>query len=113
MSSETAPLATCPVERAILLIGGKWKLLVLRMILFKGTARFNELLVGIGGISAKELTRNLRDLEAADLVEHGDEGYRLGRTGEGLMPVFQAMRAWGDSHAVVDACAGSSARRAG
>jgi len=50
----------CPVEQAIQVIGGRWKLLVLRSLLLNGPQRYNELLGTVTAISAKELTRNLR-----------------------------------------------------
>ena len=57
-----AVVSACPVERAIHVIGGKWKLLLLRSLLLKGPQGYNQLLASVDGISAKELTRNLREL---------------------------------------------------
>ncbi len=65
----------CPVEEAIRVIGGKWKLLVLRSLLLNGPQRYNELLASVTAISAKELTRNVRELEASGV----DRGVRRGR----------------------------------
>ena len=56
------PVAPCPVEEAIQIIGGKWKLLILRALLLNGPQRYNELLGTVTAISQKELTRNLREL---------------------------------------------------
>jgi hypothetical protein len=47
------------------------KLLVLRSLFLGGAQRFNSLLHSVDGISAKELTRNLRELENAGIVERG------------------------------------------
>jgi DNA-binding HxlR family transcriptional regulator len=58
----------CPVEEAIQIIGGKWKLLVLRSLLLNGPQRYNQLLGTVTAISQKELTRNLRELTDAGLV---------------------------------------------
>jgi DNA-binding HxlR family transcriptional regulator len=90
----------CPVEQAIQVIGGKWKLLVLRSLLLNGPQRYNELLETVTAISAKELTRNLRELAAAGLVSRGDGAARLGgydltRLGKGLMPTFKTLLTWG------------------
>jgi DNA-binding HxlR family transcriptional regulator len=96
--SPTAALPECPVERAINLIGGKWKLLVLRSLLLIGPQRYNELLVSVGGISAKELTRNLRELTGAGLVARRQQrsaAYTLTALGAGLMPVFKRLLPWG------------------
>jgi len=90
----------CPVEEAIKIIGGKWKLLVLRSLLLNGPQRYNELLRSVTSISQKELTRNLRELTAAGLVAQ-DPGasrltpYQLTKPGKGLMPVFKKLLTWG------------------
>jgi DNA-binding HxlR family transcriptional regulator len=91
-------ISQCPVEEAIRVVGGRWKLLVLRSLLLNGPQRYNELLVTVTAISAKELTRNLRELVNAKLVTR-DSGrgtpYRLTDLGKGLMPVFTELLHWG------------------
>lgn len=87
--------APCPVEEAIKLIGGKWKLLVLRSLLLNGQQRYNQLLSTVTGISAKELTRNLRELAASGLVVPNAEAYVLTPLGKGLMPMFKRLLVWG------------------
>ena len=52
-------LPECPVATAVALIGGKWKLLLLRN-LRERPWRFNELQRSIDGISQKVLTESLR-----------------------------------------------------
>jgi len=95
-------IAPCPVEAAIHVIGGKWKLLLLRFLLLNGPQRYNDLLAGVAAISAKELTRNLRELNEAGLVTRGTENgsaapvlYSLTPLGQGLMPTFQTLLTWG------------------
>jgi DNA-binding HxlR family transcriptional regulator len=90
----------CPVEEAIQVIGGRWKLLVLRSLLLNGPQRYNELLGTVTAISAKELTRNLRELVGARLVTRDPAASRVGRyelteRGKGLMPVFTELLHWG------------------
>src|SRR5579859_4387856 len=72
--SASTPVAACPVEKAIHVIGGKWKLLVLRSLPLNGPQGYNQLLASVTGISAKELTRNLRELEASCLVTRAPGG---------------------------------------
>jgi len=90
----------CPVEEAIRVIGGKWKLLVLRSLLLNGPQRYNQLLGTVTDISQKELTRNLRELTKAKLVTR-DAGsdrtarYDLTKLGKGLMPMFKNLLTWG------------------
>jgi DNA-binding HxlR family transcriptional regulator len=94
------PAAPCPVEEAIRIIGGKWKLLILRSLLLNGPQRYNELAGTVTAISQKELTRNLRELSDAGLVAR-DSGtskmarYDLTKLGKGLMPTFKKLLAWG------------------
>src|SRR5258708_770355 len=91
----------CPVEEAIVVIGGKWKLLILRSLLLNGPQRYNELLRTVTAISQKELTRNLRELASAGLVAR-DSGmqrmahYDVTRLGKGLMPTFRKLLTWGN-----------------
>ncbi len=96
LSKPIKPIA-CPVERAIQVIGGKWKLLLLRSLLLNGPQRYNELLGAIIGISAKELTRNLRELSSSGLVTRNSNSaqYVLTQVGKGLMPTFKTLLTWG------------------
>lgn len=88
------PNGECSVERAIVAIRGKWKMLVLRMLMLESRVRFNALVAGVPGISAKELTRNLRELERDGLVVRRDRGngrhveYELTERGQLLFPAF-------------------------
>jgi len=95
----TTPIAPCPVEQAIQIIGGKWKLLLLRSLLLNGPQRYNELLASVTGISAKELTRNLGELAKSTLVAHGDSAlYALTPAGQALMPTFQSLLTWASTN---------------
>ena len=97
-------IRSCPVEQAIHVIGGKWKLLLLRTLLLNGPQGYNELLISVSGISSKELTRNLRELTLSGLITRSTEvadvaarttPYRLTPSGEGLMPTFTSLLTWG------------------
>ncbi|WP_077831823.1 MULTISPECIES: winged helix-turn-helix transcriptional regulator, partial [Clostridium] len=61
-------LPSCSVETTLLLIGGKWKVLILRDLI-NGTKRFGELKKSINSISQKVLTQQLREMEEDGLVE--------------------------------------------
>ncbi|MCK1667721.1 helix-turn-helix domain-containing protein [Bradyrhizobium sp. 153] len=102
MPSFSEAAATCPLESAIEVIAGRWKLLVLRSLFLGGPQRFNQLLHSVARISAKELTRNLRELENSGLVEHGPtpahgtDAYHLSVLGQSLLPVFREIGSFGE-----------------
>ncbi len=94
----------CPVEAAIEMLEGKWKGSIL-FHLHYGPRRFNTLLNDVDGVSARILTRALRDLEAKGLVtrtvEQGSPPpvvYRLSELGETLRPLIASLAEWGRSY---------------
>lgn len=100
--SETLP--ACPVETTLLLIGDKWKVLILRDLM-DGTKRFNELQRSIGKISQKVLTTNLRKMEEHGLLYRQIYAevpprveYTLTDTGYSLKPILDAMYSWGNNY---------------
>ena len=54
-------LPVCPVATAVSLVGGKWKLLIIRNLRMRSW-RFNELQRDLEGISQKVLTDSLRQM---------------------------------------------------
>lgn len=58
----------CEVERLLAVIGGKWKVLILRE-LFGGPRRHARLCRNLPGISQKVLTAQLRELELDGAVQ--------------------------------------------
>lgn len=94
-------LPACPVETTLMLIGDKWKVLILRDLM-DGTKRFGELKRSIGTVSQKVLTAQLRDMEEKGLLTRKVYAevpprveYTLTETGYSLKPVLDAMKAWG------------------
>lgn len=59
-------LPACPVETTLMLIGDKWKVLILRDLL-DGTKRFGELKKSLGAVSQKVLTHSFVIWINADL----------------------------------------------
>ena len=66
--SQAAEETLCPMPKIAKLIGGKWKLVVLQILVFNGTHRFNELRRKIKGITQAMLTNQLRALEEDGLI---------------------------------------------
>ena len=56
-------LPACPVETTLMLIGNKWKVLILRDLM-DGTKRFGELKKSIGHVTQKVLTAQDEHLSA-------------------------------------------------
>ncbi len=93
----------CPVETAMTMIGGKWKVLIIKVLLLGGAQRFGQLKKGVTGVSAKVLTDQLNELIADGLVEkkvfaevplHTE--YSLTPLGASLHKVLFSLRTWGD-----------------
>ncbi|MGN0484511.1 MAG: winged helix-turn-helix transcriptional regulator [Lachnospiraceae bacterium] len=95
-------LPDCPVATAVSLIGGKWKLLILRNL--KGRPwRFNELLRDLDGISHKVLTDSLRQMIEDGIVYRHDYQevpqrveYGLTDLGRTMLPVIDALADFGN-----------------
>jgi DNA-binding HxlR family transcriptional regulator len=84
----------CPISRALDLLGERWSLLIVRDLLV-GTTRFNELARGLPGLSRSLLTRRLRQLERAGLVERVRAQYLLTESGRELEPIVFGLGEWG------------------
>lgn len=102
--AQTRELPACPVETTLMLIGDKWKVLILRDLI-SGTKRFGELKRSVGQISQKVLTAQLRDMEANGLVHREVYAevpprveYSLTELGQSLKPILDAMWTWGEGY---------------
>lgn len=92
----------CPIAKAAEVLGDRWSLLVIREML-TGSRRFNELARGLPGLSRALLTKRLRQLERAELVERVPAGgYALTEAGEELRPLVFAFGEWGAKWAFTD-----------
>ena len=91
----------CPAPLVFAMIGGKWKLSILQILIFNGTKRFGELRKSIPGITQTMLTKQLRDLENDGLVHREIFAevpprveYSATEDAIRLMPAFEAMHRW-------------------
>jgi DNA-binding HxlR family transcriptional regulator len=105
-----APLADlpgrpCPIAAALEVVGERWSLLVIREVTL-GTTRFGDIVRGTGA-PRDRIAARLKSLTAAGVLvkvpyqssPQRDE-YRLTDSGRALMPVLDALLAWGSDHAV-------------
>lgn len=95
--------ASCPVQRAAQVLDGKWTTLVLRDLL-GGKKRYSELQRSLAGISPRLLAARLKALEQQGLVTRTafatvppTTEYALTAQGHQIMPVVQAMAAYGQT----------------
>ena len=91
----------CPAPVVISMIGGKWKLLILQILIFQGTKRFGELFRQISGITQTMLTKQLRELEMDGLIKRKvypevppKVEYTASKDGVALKKMFMEMHAW-------------------
>ena len=100
---EPCCVCPCPCEGLIDIIGKKWVLCVLAQLGNQGTLRFNQLVQGLPGISAKTLTDALKDLQANGLVKREAFNeipprveYHLTREGRELTMLVAPLMVWAD-----------------
>lgn len=99
-------LPSCTVEVTLSLIDDRWKVLILRELLY-GTKRFGEIRKALGNISTKVLTSNLRSMEETGLLTRRvypevppKVEYTLTDLGYSLKPVLFAMAEWGSNYKI-------------
>ena len=97
----------CPVEAALDMIGGKWKSMLVAILMDEEQVRFNELQRRLKDVTHKVLTKQLRDLEECGLVRrkvHAEVPprveYSLTELGRTLEPVVAELKKWGTSFAL-------------
>jgi len=93
-----------PVRDTLDVINGKWKLPILISIMV-GNNRFTDIENSIPGISAKVLTKELKDLELNTLISRKviDEYpvkiiYETTEHSTSLVPIIEALKEWGMNH---------------
>lgn len=100
--TDKTNLPACPVETTLLIIGDKWKVLILRDLLMKETLRFSELKKSLSPITQKMLTQQLREMETDGLIHREvypvvppKVEYSLTDLGLSLKPVLDTLMTWG------------------
>ena len=88
----------CPVAKTSELLCERWVPLIVRELLC-GSRRFSEIQRGVPLISPTLLSKRLRQLEAAGVIERRNAGhvsdYTLTEAGLELYPIIEAMGVWG------------------
>jgi DNA-binding HxlR family transcriptional regulator len=101
------PGRPCPIAAALELVGARWALLIVRE-LGLGNSRFEDIVRGTGAPRDRVAAR-LKALDEAGVIRRcryqaapARFDYQLTDSGRALLPVLDALLAWGLDHAVGD-----------
>lgn len=106
MSTEHACPCTssCPLQRAMEAIGGKWKMAILCSLTANGSTRYNDLKRKMQGISNTMLAKSLKELEEDGLVRRSEYmevpirvEYETTPAVDVLKPIIWQLAKWGNS----------------
>ena len=100
-AENSKKMVSCEVETTLQIIGGRWKVLIIRELLL-GIRRFGELQRALPGVTQKMLTQQLREMEKDGIIHRKVYAevppkveYSLTSLGESLQPILKAMHEWG------------------
>lgn len=91
-----------PFGYTLSVIGGKWKMVIMFVIVEKSVARYGEIKRAIPDITHKMLSAQLKELERDGIIIRKEYQqvppkveYSLSDKGKSLMPVLEEMCKWG------------------
>ncbi len=100
-NKKKSDLSQCPITRTMELIGGKWTLPII-YVLINETKRFKELERSIDGINTRMLVKELKQLENSGIIVRKVFAevpprveYSLTSKGRELKNVLHEMKSWG------------------
>ena len=92
---------TCPLQKAMDILGGKWKLSIICSLAVDGVTRYNDLKRKMNGISNTMLVKSLKELEDAGLVVRREYlevpvrvEYAITDATKKLLPILGELAAW-------------------
>lgn len=104
MKKKDSGEVSCPIEKTLRMIVGKWKTILL-WHLSGGKKRYGELKKLIPNVSEKMLIQSLRELEKDELVIRKvypevppKVEYILSKRGKSLSPLICSLNTWGKKH---------------
>lgn len=107
----------CPINNTLKLIGKKFTMLIIRNMIHRGHARFNQFLE-IEGINAKILSARLKEMENDKLIERKVYPatpvrieYIMTEKGRALEPILDQMSAFSMKYCANDIFKDGKARR--
>ena len=94
-------LISCPAERAIYFLGGKWKIIILFTLYNNKKVRFNELKKVLKTIPQRMLSNQLKELETDGIVNRKVHQvvppkveYSLTDFGLSVIPILKSFSDW-------------------
>lgn len=105
MNEKNLRCFQCSMELTLDLIGGKWKPILIYHIGNSEKIRYGELKRLIPHLSERVLSRELRELEASNII-HREEfkekvlrvEYTLTQDGKDVLPILNALTQWGSNY---------------
>ena len=99
----------CPLNFAMSVIGGKWKVQIICALNNKGTLRYNELRRKLDGVSNAALAKALKEMETDGLVVRREYlevpvrvEYSTTELCDRLMPILESLSDWGEAQMALD-----------
>lgn len=99
-------LDDCPMNTALQIIGGKWKIKIICVLNLYGPARYSMLKKKVTGVNATMLAESLRELEELGVVSRKQYDtmpvkveYDLTEDGRSVLPILVELREWSAQHA--------------
>ena len=94
-------LITCPAERAIYFLGGKWKIRILFSLYDNKKVRFNELKKSSKNFTQQMLSKQLKELETDGIINRKvyqvvppKVEYSLTEFGLSVIPILKSFSDW-------------------
>jgi DNA-binding HxlR family transcriptional regulator len=103
MKGMTEEQAMKYLQDTLFVVGGKWKLPILRAI-HMGNSRFRDIQRGVPPITTRVLSKELKHLEENKLIIRTvyhtplSVEYKISKYTHSLLPVLKAMILWGKNH---------------
>lgn len=98
-------MQTNTIRNTLNVISGKWKPLILCILIDEGIQRHAQLMKKLPGVSQKVLTQQLRELEEDKIIKRTiypsvpiKVEYEITNYGYTLEPILTQMCIWGENH---------------
>jgi len=94
----------CGLKKALTMLSGKWKPMILHYLFYHGEFRFNNLWRSMPRVSKKVLADHLRQMESRGIVKRRETNafppevhYALTEKGKALGPILAALEKFGNN----------------